>query len=204
MRVTPTFSPDLPAAQRRGVICPRGEAVSVSATSFSSDATDAGTTKAGVHTFNYRFLSDPALVVRAGIEDALRRGGCRVGTPATASLSAVVEQIEARGLECGFTSCSGVASSVIDVKLADQSGKLILRDSVTSESAPDCGMTICNEREASEMANEVLSTGVSRVLDKFAGAIRKQVFSAAAASSGEAGPAQAQAGEQRPEEQQAH
>lgn len=196
MRVTPTFSPDLAAAQRRGVICPRGEVISVAAVNQASDPASAGTTKAGVHTFNYRFQSDPALAVKAGIEDALRRGGCRLGPPGATNLQAAIKEIEARGLECGFASCEGQASSLIEARLLDSAGHVIFQDSFTSNSSPSCGLGICNEREASDMTNQVLSASISRLADSFATVIRKQAFTQPSTPGSQPGAPQAQAGEQ--------
>jgi len=175
MRVTPGFSPDVAGAQSRGSICPHGEVVAVTAANRAPDGDSAGTTKAGIHTFNYRFRTDPALALKSGIEEALRRGGCRTGTTAATNLHVAIQQIEARGLECGFASCEGKAESLLEAKLLDGAGHAVLEDTVTSSTTLDCGLVICNEKEASEMASEVLSQAISRTVDKFAKAITKQL-----------------------------
>jgi hypothetical protein len=175
MKVTPGFAPGALASQRAGGICPSGEAVSVTASNESPDGDSAGTTKAGIHTFEYRFSSDPSLALKLGLEDALRKGGCKVGGASSASLNVVIQSIEARGLACGFVSCEGSAEAVVEASLLDSAGKKVLTDTFTSSASAGCGMTICNEKEASGMASQILTETITHTVGVFAQAITKQL-----------------------------
>src|SRR5438128_980904 len=128
MNVTPSFAPETVIHEKAGSICPHGEVVSVATANQSPGGDSAGTTKAGIHTFNYRFNSDPSLTLKAGLEAALRTGGCRTGNAASATLQVNIAHIEARGLECGFTSCEGTAESDVEASLLGRDGKRVFSD----------------------------------------------------------------------------
>lgn len=174
VRVTPTYSPEV-ALQNLPRICVPGEVVAVSARNDSPDQASAGTTEAGMHTFNYRFDSDPALILKYGLEEALRRGGCAPGSAGAATLRVALARIEARGLECGFASCEGSGESVVEATLLDEQGQALLTDTLTANATTSCGLTICNGKEASELANELLSESIKSTIAGFARAITKQL-----------------------------
>jgi hypothetical protein len=173
--VTPNYSPQVTAV-RPASICPRGEVVSVAVVNQSPAGISAGTTHAGVHTFEYIFASDPALVLRRGLEEALRNGGCQLGSPSAANLGVGILRIEARGLECGFFTCDGTAESMVTVTLSDGAGRPLLQQQmITSNAKRGCGMAICNEEEASAMAAQVLSDTIMKTINLFTGTIARQL-----------------------------
>lgn len=175
MNVTPSFSPLVVAASRTGMICPHGEFIAVSAANEAADANSAGTTEAGIHTFNYRFESDPALTLKSGLEQALAAGGCRVGGVASATLAVTIVNIEARGLSCGFFTCDGEGEALVNATLTSGDGRPLMKNTISAKTEKGCGLTICSEREASEMAEVVLSDTISRTVSAFANAIAKQL-----------------------------
>lgn len=177
MKVTPSFAPETVIHQKPGSICPRGEVVAVSTANKAPDGDSAGTTKAGIHTFNYRFDSDPSQTLKLGLEAALRVGGCRAGSAAAATLQVSIARIEARGLECGFASCEGTAESEVEATLLGRDGRRVFLDNFTSHASAGCGMMICNEKEASAMAREILSEVLALTIDGVADAIRKELAS---------------------------
>jgi len=181
--VTPGYSPQVVKAVRPASICPRGEIVSVASVNQSPEGNSAGTTHAGVHTFEYRFGTDPSLVLKRGLEDALRAGGCRTGGPSAASLAVGILRIEARGLECGFMTCDGTGQSIVTATLSDASGRPLMQKMITATATKGCGMAICNEEEASEIANQVLSDTIAKTVNAFAETIARQLATAPAAPS---------------------
>lgn len=180
VKVTPTYSPQVVAARSQGRICQHGEAISVSAVNQSREGQSAGTTEAGIHTFKYRFDSDPSLILKYGLEEALRQGGCGRGPSGAATLRVALAFIEARGLECGFSSCEGKGESMVEVTLLDESGRALLTDTFLSSATANCGLIMCNGKEASELANEILSDAISDTLAGFAEAIKKRLAERAA------------------------
>jgi hypothetical protein len=180
VKVTPTYSPHVLAARSPGRICPHGEAILVTAVNQSQAGQSAGTTEAGIHTFNYRFDSDPSLILKYGLEEALRQGGCGRGPSGVATLRIALASIEARGLECGFISCEGKGESMVEVTLLDEAGRALLTDTFRSSATSDCGLAICNGKEASTLANEVLSDAIGDTIAGFAAAIKKKLAERAA------------------------
>jgi hypothetical protein len=160
VKVTPTYSPQAVAARSRGRICQHGEAISVSAVNQSREGQNAGTTEAGIHTFNYRFDSDPSLILKYGLEEALRQGGCTRSPSGVATLQVALAFIEARGLECGFTSCEGKGESMVEVTLRDEAGHALLTDTFSSNASAECGLAMCNGKEVSGLTNELLSDAI--------------------------------------------
>lgn len=180
VKVTPTYSPQVVAARSKGRICQHGEAISVAAVNQSREGQSAGTTEAGIHTFKYRFDSDPSLILKYGLEEALRQGGCGRGPSGAATLRVALAFIEARGLECGFSSCEGKGESMVEVTLLDETGRALLTDTFLSSATTDCGLIMCNGKEASELANQILSDAISDTIEGFAEAIRKRLAERAA------------------------
>ena len=172
--VTPSYSPQVTAVWPAS-ICPRREIVSVAVVNQSPAGLSAGTTYAGPLTFKYVFASDPALVLKRGIEDTLRRGGCQLGSPSGANLGLRVLRIEARGLECVLLTCDGTAESMVVVTLSDSAGRPLFQQTITSNVNRSCGGAICNEEEASAMAAQVLSETIVKTINVFAGTIARQV-----------------------------
>jgi hypothetical protein len=195
VKVTPTYSPQVVAARSKGRICQHGEAISVSAVNQSREGQSAGTTEAGIHTFKYRFDSDPSLILKYGLEEALRQGGCGRGPSGAATLRVALAFIEARGLECGFSSCEGKGESMVEVTLLDEAGRALLTDTFLSSATADCGLIMCNGKEASGLANEILSDAISDTIAGFAEAIKKQLAERAAAATAPDPAADAPAGE---------
>lgn len=172
--VSPSYSPQVTAV-RPASICPRGELVSVAVANQSPAGMSAGTTYAGPLTFNYIFASDPALVLKRGIQETLRRGGCQLGAPSAANLGLRILRIEARGLECVLLTCDGTAESMVMVTLSDSVGRPLFQQTITSNVNRSCGGAICNEEEVSGMAAEVLSETIVKTINAFAGMIARQV-----------------------------
>jgi hypothetical protein len=175
VQVTPNYSPQALTAQKLGKICPGGEAVAVSASNEAADVVSAGTTEAGVHTFNYRFDSDPSLVLARGLQEALRQGGCASGKDAPAKLKITLRFIEARGLSCGFVSCEGKGEAIVEATLLDRDGHTLQSDTFSPTATTGCGLAICNGKEAGELASEVLTKAITDTVAAFAKAITKQL-----------------------------
>jgi hypothetical protein len=173
--LTPTFSPQSVSGVRAGSICPAGQVVAVSTTNRSPEGNSAGTTEAGVHTFKYRFASDPALVLQQGIEHGLQAGGCKLGSPSEAGLSIELLKVESKSLACGFVTCDGEGQSVIQVTLSDRGGRPVLQELITSATTKGCGMIICNEEEVSEIASTLLNDAITKTLGTFGTAIAKHL-----------------------------
>lgn len=173
--VTPNYSVQAFASISRGGICPHGEVISVSATNQSPEANSAGTTHAGIHTFEYRFDSDPSSVLQRGLEAALRQGGCQLGPSPAASLVVALLTMEARGLSCGFATCTGEGKSNVSVTVSDGTGRRLLWKKITSHATRSCGMTICNDSEASDIAAEVLNATIAQTIAAISGTLAHQL-----------------------------
>jgi hypothetical protein len=181
--VTPGYAPQgVTAGLRPGSICPTGQVVAVAAVNESPPGNSAGTTQAGIHTFEYRFGSDPVLALKRGLEQALQAGGCRVGTPSAARLAVGILRLEAKGLPCGFTRCDGDGQSVVEVTLSDPTGKTLAHRTIMSAATKDCGMVICNDEEASQIASDVLTDTIRKTVAAFAPEIAKQLTASAPAT----------------------
>ena len=110
-----------------------------------------------------------------GLAEALAKGGCGSGKDPSAKLSLRLNHLEARGLECGFVSCDGVGQAMVEATLLDPAGRKLLSDTFTSDATSGCGMAICNGKEASELASEVLTKVIADMVSTFAKAITKQL-----------------------------
>lgn len=174
--VTPGYSPQIVSAVRPASICPRGEIVSVTAVNQSPEGNSAGTTHAGIHTFEYRFDSDPSQVLKRGLEDMLRSGGCRTGNPSAATVAVGLLRIEARGLACGFMSCDGAGQSTVTATLSDASGRTLVKKTITTAATKGCGMAVCNDEEASAIATQILSETIAKTVSAFAEAITRHLL----------------------------
>lgn len=178
--VTPGYAPQVvTAGLRRGSICPTGQVVFVVALNQLPPGNSAGTTEAGIHTFEYRFSSDPAQTLKRGLEQALQAGGCRVGTPATASLAIGILRLEAKGLPCGWAGCNGDGHSVMEVSLSDPAGRKVAQHTIISAAAKDCGMVICNGEEASAVASDLLTDTIKQTVAAFGPEIARQLTASA-------------------------
>lgn len=173
--VTAGYSAQVPFTVAAGSICRHGEVVGVEASNRSGDPRSAGTTAAGIHTFNYRFDADPALALRRGLEESLRAGGCRLDGSAQANLFLQIVQIEARGEKCGMWSCPGTASVRVAVTLTDRAGHPVLKKDISAAASRTCGMVICNDEEASQLASSILSDTITKTVRAFAEAIARQL-----------------------------
>jgi hypothetical protein len=171
--VTPSYSPQVTTGLQAGSICPAGQVVAVYAVNQSPEGSSAGKTSAGVHTFLYEFASDPALALKQGLEQSLQAGGCRLGAPAVANLVVTILRLEAKGLECGFFSCDGSGQSTVQVTLSDGARRVLLQTLVSSTSTKGCGMAVCNEAEASEIASNVLTDTIRKTIATVAGHIAR-------------------------------
>jgi hypothetical protein len=170
------YSSQVMANVRPGSICPRGEVVGVDSSNRTADPDSAGTTEAGIHTFNYRFDADPALALKRGLQEALQAGGCHLdGSAAAANLFLRIQRIEARGDKCGMWSCPGSGAAMVAVTLTDGAGHPLLKQDISSAANMSCGMVMCNEEEASALASDVLTSTITKTVGKFAGAIAKQL-----------------------------
>jgi hypothetical protein len=196
--VTPGYAPQVVATGlRRGSICPTGQVITIATVNLSGQGNSAGTTQAGVHTFEYRFGSDPAQALKSGLEQALQAGGCRVGVPSAAKLAVGLLRIEAKGLSCGFSRCDGDGQSVVEVTLSDPSGRKLAQRTIISAAAKDCGMVICNEQETSEIASDLLTDTIRKTVAAFGPEIARQLTASAATTpSPVPAPAQAATGPQ--------
>jgi hypothetical protein len=166
--VTPGYTPQIARGIQPGSICPAGQIVAVYAVNQSPDGASAGTTKAGIHTFEYSFANDPAQVLKLGLEQALQVGGCRLGQQASANLSLGLLRLEAKGLTCGFFTCDGSGQSMVQATLADAAGRPLAQRMISSTTTKGCGMAICNETEASEIASDVLTDTIQKTVAAFA------------------------------------
>jgi hypothetical protein len=167
------------AGLRTGSICPAGQVVAVVAVSELPPGRSAGTTEAGVHTFQYRFASDPAETLKRGLEQALQAGGCRVGAPPAARLAVDLLKIEAKGLSCGFTRCDGDGQSVVEVTLSDASGRKLAQRTILSAASNDCGIAFCNDAEASAIASDLLTDTIRKTVAALGPEIARQLRASA-------------------------
>jgi len=189
--VTPGYAPQVvTAGVRPASICPTGQLITVVAVNQSPDGASAGTTQAGVHTFEYRFDSDPAQALKRGLEQALQAGGCRVGSPWAASLAVGLLRLEAKGLACGFFSCDGDGQSVVEVTLSDPSGTKLAQRRIASTAAKGCGMAICNEEETSAIASDLLTDTIRKTVAAFGPEIARQLVVSAPPKPAAPAPAQ--------------
>lgn len=173
--VTANYSMRAFAGVRRAGICPHGEVISVSASNQSPEGNSAGTTHAGIHTFEYRFDSDPSSVLQRGLEAALRQGGCQLGQAPAATLAVSILKLEARGLACGFMTCDGEGLSTVSVTVSDGAGRRLLWKKLSSHATRSCGMAICNDAEASAIATEVLSETIANTISTITGTVAQQL-----------------------------
>ena len=181
--VTAGYSAQVPFKIAAGSICRHGEIVGVETSNRAADPRSAGTTAAGIHTFNYRFDADPALALKRGLEESLQAGGCRLDGSAQANLFVQIVQIEARGEKCGMWSCPGTASARVAVTLSDRAGHPLLKKDISAAASGSCGMVICNDEEASRLASSILSDTITKTVRAFAEAIAKQLAPPPAATS---------------------
>ena len=172
-QITPRFQRKL-AGIPDGPVCARGESLAVSVTNASGQPLDAGTTAAGIHTFNHHFTGDPALVLAEGLKEALQEGRCGTASPGTAELHVVLVRMEAHGQPCGFISCDGVAETAVSVTLQDSKGRVLSQQDVSTSATDGCGMSFCSEEETSEISTHALSEAVGKTVAVISATLAKR------------------------------
>jgi hypothetical protein len=75
-------------------------------------------------------------------------------------------------------SCDGEGQAMINATVSDGAGKPITQKMITAHATQSCGMAICNEAEASEIASEVLSDAIAKTIASITETVARQLSTA--------------------------